>query len=376
MPVPEEDLPVLLPDVEDYKPKGRSPLATAEDWVNTTCPSCGGPARRETDTMDTFVDSSWYFLRYTDADNERAAWDPDVTNYWTPVDQYIGGIEHAILHLLYARFFVKVFADMGLLDSQEPFQKLFTQGMITRDGAKMSKSKGNVISPQPIIERYGADTARAYILFIGPPDQDADWSDEGVEGVHRFLGRLWRLAADVTDRAGRRAPDPNAGTGEGDDLELLRKVHWAIDKVTHDLADRFAFNTAISAVMELVNDASRRRETASDDVMHLAAATAASLIFPFAPHTGADAYELLTGDRVWEQPWPAADPALLERDVVEVAVQVNGKLRDRIQAPRDASREQLEELAREQPNVVRHLEGHEVVKVVVVPGRLVNFVVR
>jgi leucyl-tRNA synthetase len=376
VPVPEEDLPVLLPDVEDYKPKGRSPLATAEDWVNTTCPSCGGPARRETDTMDTFVDSSWYFLRYTDADNDRAAWDPEVTNYWTPVYQYIGGIEHAILHLLYARFFVKVFADMGLLDSQEPFQRLFTQGMITRDGAKMSKSKGNVISPLPIIDRYGADTARAYILFIGPPDQDADWTDEGVEGVHRFLARLWRLAADVAERTGRRAVEPNAGTGEGDDLELLRKVHWAVDKVTNDLADRFAFNTAISAVMELVNEASRRRENASDDVMHLAAATAASLIFPFAPHTGADAYELLTGDRVWEQPWPAADPALLERDVVEIAVQVNGKLRDRIQAPRDASREQLERLARERPNVVRHLEGHDVVKVVVVPGRLVNFVVR
>ncbi len=376
VPIREADLPVLLPDVEDYKPQGRSPLATAEDWVNTTCPSCGGPARRETDTMDTFVDSSWYFLRYTDVDNEQAAWDPAVTNYWTPVDQYIGGIEHAILHLLYARFFVKVFADMGLLDSQEPFQKLFTQGMITRDGAKMSKSKGNVISPEPIIRRFGADTARAYILFIGPPDQDADWSDEGVEGVHRFLGRLWRLAADVAERAGQRAPDPDAGTGEGDDLELLRKVHWAIDKVTNDLADRFAFNTAISAVMELVNDASRRRETASDDVMHLAAATAASLIFPFAPHTGTDAYELLTGDRVWEQPWPAADPALLERDVIEVAVQVNGKLRDRIQTSRDASREQLEVLARERPNVARHLDGHEVVKVVVVPGRLVNFVVR
>ena len=326
--------------------------------------------------MDTFVDSSWYFLRYTDADNDEAAWDPDVTNYWTPVDQYIGGIEHAILHLLYARFFVKVFADMGLLDSQEPFSRLFTQGMITRDGAKMSKSKGNMISPEPYVERYGADTARAYILFIGPPDQDADWTDEGVEGVHRFLGRLWRMAADVSERVGRRAPDPNAGSGEGDDLELLRKVHWAIDKVTNDLAGRFAFNTAIAAVMELVNEASRRRETASDDVLHLAAATAASLIFPFAPHTGADAYELLTGDRVWEQPWPAADPALLERDVIEVAVQVNGKLRDRIQAPADASREQLEALARERPNVVRHLDGHEVVKVVVVPGRLVNFVVR
>jgi leucyl-tRNA synthetase len=376
VPVREEDLPVLLPDVKDYTPQGRSPLAAAEDWVNTTCPNCDGPARRETDTMDTFVDSSWYFLRYTDADNEGAAWDPAITNRWTPVDQYIGGIEHAILHLLYARFFVKVFADMGLLDSEEPFQRLFTQGMITRDGAKMSKSKGNMISPEPYVERYGADTARMYSLFIGPPDQDADWTDEGVEGVHRFVARLWRLAADISEDLGRRPVEQEPGTGAGADLELLRKAHWAIDKVTNDVAGRFAFNTAISAVMELVNEAYRHREEVSPDVLHMAAATAASLIFPFAPHTGTDAYELLTGDRVWEQPWPAADPSLLERDVVEVAVQVNGKLRDRLQTPADASREQVESMARERPNVTRYLDGREVVKVVVVPGRLVNFVVR
>jgi leucyl-tRNA synthetase len=374
--VPEDQLPVELPDVEDYTPKGRSPLAAAEDWVNTTCPNCGGPARRETDTMDTFVDSSWYFLRYTDAENDQAAWDPAITDRWMPVYQYIGGIEHAILHLLYARFFIKAFADMGLLDTQEPFQRLFTQGMITRDGAKMSKSKGNVVSPQPIIERYGADTARTYILFIGPPDQDADWSDEGVEGVHRFLGRLWRLGADVAENGSQRAPDSSAGSGQGDDLELMRKTHWAIDKVTNDLAGRFAFNTAIAAVMELVNEAYRRRDAASPDVLHFATATAASLIFPFAPHTGTDVYEMLTGTRLWEQAWPAADPEYLERDTVVVAVQVNGKLRDRIEAPTDASREQLESLARERPNVARHLDGHDVAKVVVVPGRLVNFVVR
>jgi leucyl-tRNA synthetase len=376
VPVPENQLPVELPEIEDYTPQGRSPLAAAEDWVRTTCANCGGPARRETDTMDTFVDSSWYFLRYTDASNETAAWDPAITDRWMPVYQYIGGIEHAILHLLYARFFVKAFADMDLLKAQEPFQRLFTQGMITRDGAKMSKSKGNVISPAPIVERYGADTARAYILFIGPPDQDADWSDEGVEGVHRFLGRLWRLGADVAEQTGQRPIDPSAGSGAGDDLELLRKAHWAIDKVTNDLAGRFAFNTAIAAVMELVNEAYRRRENASPDVMHFAAATAASLIFPFAPHVGTDVYEALTGDRVWEQPWPPADPALLERDTVVVAVQVNGKLRDRIEAPADASQDQLQSLARERPNVARHLDGHDVAKVVVVPGRLVNFVVR
>ena len=202
VPVAVEDLPVELPDVEDYAPKGRSPLAAAEDWVNTRCPSCDGPARRETDTMDTFVDSSWYFLRYCDARNDEAAWDPGALAEWMPVDQYIGGVEHAILHLMYARFFCKALADLGHLEFQEPFRALFTQGMVTKDGAKMSKSRGNVVSPASLVERVGADAARCYTLFMGPPDQDADWSDEGVEGVHRFLGRLWRLSAETADRAG------------------------------------------------------------------------------------------------------------------------------------------------------------------------------
>src|SRR3954465_5607171 len=376
VPVPEEDLPVVLPDVRDYAPKGRSPLAAAEDWVNTTCPRCGGPATRETDTMDTFVDSSWYFLRYCDALNDDAAWDPEVLRGWMNVDQYIGGIEHAILHLMYARFFVKAFTDMGLLEIQEPFSALFTQGMITRDGAKMSKSKGNMISPVPYVERYGADTARCYILFIGPPDHDADWTDKGVEGVHRFLGRLWRLGADGAEETGRQAALGPLDDPDGADLELMRKAHWAIDKVTDDMAGRFAFNTAIAAVMELVNEGYRHRETAHHSSLHFAAATAASLIFPFAPHTGAEVYELLTGDRVWEEPWPAADLGLLERDTVEVVLQVNGKLRDRVQAAPDTPRDELERLARERPKIQAHVDGHEVVKVVVVPGKLVNFVVR
>ncbi len=377
VPVPEDQLPVELPDIEDFAPKGRSPLAAAEDWVNTTCPICGGPARRETDTMDTFVDSSWYYLRYTDANNDEAAWDRKILDSWTPVDQYIGGVEHAILHLMYARFFVKALADLDLLSAQEPFKALFTQGMITRDGAKMSKSKGNMISPVPYVERYGADTARSYILFIGPPDQDADWSDEGVEGVHRFLARLWRLGTDVAEQTG--GPQPLIGPlepPEGDDLALMRKAHWAIDKVTNDMAGRFAFNTAISAVMELVNEAYRHRETVQPGTLHFAAATAASLIFPFAPHTGAEVYELLTGDRVWETPWPDADLSLLERDVVEIVVQVNGKLRDRMEAPAAATREELEALARAQPNAIAHMDGKQVVKVIVVPSKLVNFVVR
>jgi leucyl-tRNA synthetase len=376
VPVPEDELPVELPDVEDYTPKGRSPLAAAEEWVNTTCPTCGGPARRETDTMDTFVDSSWYFLRYCDAHNEQAAWDPAALREWMPVDQYIGGVEHAILHLMYARFFTKALADLGHLDFQEPFQALFTQGMVTKDGAKMSKSKGNVVSPAAIVERVGADTARCYILFVGPPDQDADWSDDGVEGVHRFLGRLWRLAAETADRAG----GPSAGLSqpaepEGTDLALLRKTHWAIDKVSGDLR-RFAFNTAIAAVMELLNEASRLREEASVPAMRFALGSAASLLFPFAPHVSADIYDRLTGERVWEQPWPEAEEALLEREVYELVCQVNGKVRDRVQASADASPEALKELCRAAPNVRAHLDGRELVKEVVVPGKLVNLVVR
>src|SRR5829696_2049619 len=376
VPVPDDQLPVILPDVRDYKPRGRAPLAAAEDWVNTPCPRCGKPALRETDTMDTFVDSSWYFLRYCDAGNDSAAWDPDVLARWAPVDQYIGGVEHAILHLMYARFFVKALADMGLVQIQEPFRKLFTQGMITREGAKMSKSKGNVISPTPYVERYGADTARCYILFIGPPDQDADWSDSGVEGVHRFLGRLWRLGMEVAERGAARPLASSFDTPAGDDLELLRKAHWAIDKVTGDMSGRFAFNTAIAAVMELVNECYARRGGAGEEALRFAVGTAASLIFPFAPHCGADVYESLTGARVWEEPWPVAEPALLERDEVEIAVQVNGKLRDRMPAPASADRESLVALARGRPRVQAHLDGKDVVKVIVVPSKLVNFVVR
>ena len=376
VPVPEEDLPVELPEIDDYKPKGRSPLAAAEEWVRTACPSCGGEARRETDTMDTFVDSSWYYLRYCDARDEQRAWDPAELREWMPVDQYIGGVEHAILHLLYARFFTKALADLGHLDFQEPFQALFTQGMVTKDGAKMSKSRGNVVSPASIVERVGADTARCYVLFVGPPDQDADWSDEGVEGVHRFLGRLWRLAAETADRAGGAVPGlAGPEWAEGDELALLRKTHWAIEKVSGDMR-RFAFNTAIAAVMELLNEISRLRDSVSLESLRFALGTAASVLFPFAPHTSADVYERLTGERVWEQPWPEADEELLERDSYELVCQVNGKVRDRVQASAEATPEQLKDLCRTAPNVVVHLDGKELVKEIVVPGKLVNLVVR
>ena len=365
--VPDDQLPVELPDISDYKPKGRSPLAAAEDWVNTDCPSCGGPAKRETDTMDTFVDSSWYFLRYCDARNEQAPWDRDVLNGWMAVDQYIGGVEHAILHLMYARFFVKALADLDLLDVQEPFDRLFTQGMVTRDGAKMSKSKGNVVSPRDLVESHGADTARCYILYVGHPAEGGDWSDDGIEGIHRFLSRLYRAAEGM--EAGPVEP-------QGEPSELVRKAHWAIDKVTRDLGERFATHTSIAAVIELVNEITKQRDDVDPSHVRFAVATAASLIFPFAPHLGTELYERLTGDRVWEQPWPVADQSLLVADTFELIVQLNGKLVDRVQAPAGVDEAEQERLATASEKLAGRLDGKEVVKTIVVPGRLVNVVAR
>ncbi|MEA2349020.1 MAG: leucyl-tRNA synthetase [Thermoleophilaceae bacterium] len=373
VPVPEDQLPVELPDVQDYAPKGKSPLAAAEDWVATTCPSCGGAGRRETDTMDTFVDSSWYFLRYCDASNETAPWDRDVLDAWMPVDQYIGGVEHAILHLMYARFFTKALADLDLVGVREPFARLFTQGMVTRDGAKMSKSKGNVVSPGAIVGEHGADTARCYILYVGHPAEGGDWSDDGIEGIHRFLARLWRAAAE--------APAGDADNPAGEPTAVLRKAHWAIDKVSRDLGERFATHTSIAAVIELVNEIYKGRDEMSAmpegvSQLRFAIATAGSLLFPFAPHLGAEVYELMTGRRVWEEPWPVADPALLESDSFELIVQIGGKLRDRIRAPAGASKDELEQLAMGSEKIKAQLEGKEIVKVVVVPGKLVNVVAR
>jgi leucyl-tRNA synthetase len=375
--VPDDQLPVELPDVSDYAPKGQSPLATVSDWVNTECPSCGGPARRETDTMDTFVDSSWYYLRYLDPQNDERPWDRSAVDYWMPVDQYIGGVEHAILHLLYSRFFCKALSDLGELEVQEPFINLFAQGMITREGAKMSKSKGNTVNPAEYVARYGADALRTYICFIGPPDRDADWVDEGVEGVQRFLNRLWRLQREVVERTARSGSTDGA---VGEARELLTKAHWAIDKVTRDLGE-FHLHTAIAAVMELVNEAYRLKDGLYGDEsgaasVRFAATTAAELVFLFAPHLGAEAYQALTGERVWEQPWPQPDRSLLEHDTFTLIVQVNGKLRDQIEAAANAPEEELLRLARSSENVRRHLDGKEVVKEVVVPGKLVNLVVR
>jgi leucyl-tRNA synthetase len=389
VPVPEDQLPVVLPEVEDYAPKGKSPLEAATDWVETDCPSCGSVARRETDTMDTFVDSSWYFLRYLDAGNDQAAWSREAADHWMPVDQYIGGVEHAILHLLYARFFIKALADMGHVGVVEPFANLFTQGMITRDGAKMSKSKGNTVSPADYVARHGADAARTYVCFMGPPERGGDWTDEGVEGVHRFLSRLWRVSSEVAEAdvstgassTGLSLPEGLAERTTGEARELLSKAHWAIDKATRDFTRGFQFNTVIAAVMELVNEIYRTRdglieEEDGRECLRFAVATAASLIQPFAPHLASEVFEQMTGERVWETEWPVADPEMLRSDTVTIVVQVNGKVRDRIEVGEGADKEEILALAREAENVARHLEGTETVKEIVVPGKLVNLVVR
>ena len=360
--VPEEDLPVLLPEVEEYLPKGRSPLAAAEDWVRTACPSCGGEARRETDTMDTFVDSSWYFIRYADPHNDSAPFDRTVADYWLPVNQYIGGVEHAILHLLYARFFTKVMNDLGLVGFREPFARLFTQGMLHYHGAKMSKSKGNVIVPDEYIERYGADACRLYLLFIGPVEQDAEWQDSGFEGIVRFLYRLWRVGMEHADKP---ADDPG-------DTPLARKAHATIDKVTDDIGRRFALNTPIAAVMELVNEISRHPD---DPAARFATETAVSLIQPYAAHIAEELWERLGHERLWTTPWPEADPALLERETFELVVQVNGRVRDRAVVPVGLDEDELVARAKELPRVRAHVDGKEVKKAIVVPGRLVNLVV-
>ncbi|MGZ4430747.1 MAG: leucine--tRNA ligase [Gaiellales bacterium] len=371
VPVPDEQLPVVLPDIRDYAPRGRSPLAAAEDWVNVPCPACGGPAQRETDTMDTFVDSSWYFLRYADARNHTAPFSRAAVDAWLPVDQYIGGVEHAILHLMYARFFTKALYDLGYLGFTEPFINLFTQGMIYYQGAKMAKSRGNVIAPDEMLAHYGADTTRLYTLFLGPPEQDAEWQDGGVAGAHRFLARLWRLVHLVVEECGRGVPSSASADGPGG--ALVRKAHWAIDKVSTDIGRRFSFNTAQSAVHELVSEI-QGTQGAEPEQRRFACATAVSLIHPYAPHIACELWQRLGGERLWDEPWPQADPVLLETDTITYAVQVNGKLRGEVTVPTEMDPAELIARARAVPNVAAHLDGRRVTKEIVVPGRLVNLV--
>ena len=363
VPVPDDELPVVLPDIEDYKPQGRPPLAQAEDWVNVPCPSCGGAGKRETETMDTFVDSSWYFLRYCDPRNDAEPFDRALVDYWNPVDLYIGGVDHATMHMIYARFWVKVLNDLGYVGFREPFASFYSNGWVTSGKTKISKRSGKTPGPDEFVERLGADAVRLCILFLGPANEDMEWTDEAAEGMARFVRRLWRVVNEVAEGAPSGAPENGA---------LARKAHATIAKATDDIGRRFAFNTAISAVMELVNELSRE-PTGPDS--RFAAETAVSLIQPYAPHVAEELWQRLGRERLWEEPWPQADAALLERSTFELVVQVNGRVRDRLEVDAGLAEEELVAAAKASPRVQAHLNGEEPRQTIVVPRKLVNFVV-
>ena len=381
VPVPDDQLPVLLPAQIEITQQGGSPLSRVPEFVNTTCPKCGGPARRETDTMDTFVDSSWYFYRYTDAKNANAPFDPKIAQYWFPIDQYIGGVEHAILHLIYSRFWTKVMRDLGLVLNDEPAQRLFTQGMVIKDGAKMSKSKGNVISPDDMVASYGADSTRMYALFAAPPDRDLDWQEDGVAGVSRFLARVWRLATKHA-AAARTGRSQTAEAPSGLSLKLLRKLHQTTAKITLDFEGRWHFNTCVAAIMELVNDlqAADAQLTAGEipaPVILELLRTLVLLLAPFAPFLAAELWDELGEDgAVLRAPWPKSDPGLAKEDEIEIPVQINGKLVTLVRVAAGADPKTLEASALADEKVQSRIAGKTVVKVIVVPGRAVNLVVK
>ena len=383
VPVPEEDLPVMLPTDIQFTGKGKSPLTESKTFLHTSCPNCGGPATREVDTMDTFVCSSFYFLRYTDPKNTEVPFSREKTDYWMAVDQYIGGVEHAILHLLYARFFTKVLYDMGLSPVDEPFDNLLTQGMVLKDGAKMSKSKGNVVSPEEIIQKYGADTARLFILFAAPPERDLEWSDKGVEGCYRFLNRVWRFVIDYKDRFEEdKVVAIDVANLTSEDKELRYVLHNTIQRVTVDIRERFNFNTAISAIMELVNAMYQYRDRVPEDKQNLAVVREAVqnliiMLAPFAPHIASEMWEIIGNtSSVHENPWPEYDPDAMVKDEVEMVVQINGKVRDRFTTDIDASREEIEKTVLALDKIKEYIGDKNVVKVIVVPKKLVNIVIK
>jgi len=361
VPVPDDELPVLLPEVSDYRPKGQPPLASNEEWLHVPCPRCGGPGTREAETMDTFVDSSWYFLRYCDPHDDRAPFERRLVDYWMPIDQYIGGIDHAKGHLLYSRFFVKALNDMGMLGFREPFARLFHQGWVKLAGKRMSKSQGGV-SPDELLDQFGADPIRVYILFQGPADQDIDWSPDGIEATVRFIRRFWRI---VHDAAARPASPADVAT------PLAVKAHETIARVTDDIDRRFVFNTPIAAVMELVNELARMPD---DPAARFAAETAVSLLQPYTPHVCEELWEALGHSRLWKAAWPSHDPALLARETVVLVLQVNGKVRDRIEVPAGLPEEELIARAKASEKVQAHIDGSEP-RAFVVPDKLVNLVV-
>ncbi|MZQ76009.1 MAG: leucine--tRNA ligase [Peptoclostridium sp.] len=375
MPVKEDSLPVMLPTDVVFSGKGESPLTTSEEFMYTECPCCGGKAKRETDTMDTFIDSSWYFLRFIDPKNESLPFDKQLVQKWMPVDQYIGGVEHAILHLLYSRFFVKALRDCGMLDFEEPFKNLLTQGMVLKDGSKMSKSKGNVVSPIEIIEKYGADTARLFILFAAPPERDLEWSDQAVEGCYRFINRIWRLAGDILEMEGAAA----SSEFTKEDKQMSYALNAAIKKVTDDVSGRFNFNTAISALMELINEMYKYKDL-PDRKPELLKASLESLILmisPFIPHAAEELWEM-SGKQgsVHEQSWPSYDEDALVKDEVEVVIQINGKVRGKMSIPSGVSKEEMEKLALEDARIKELVADKSIAKLIVVPGKLVNIVVK
>ena len=378
VPVPDEGLPVVLPTDIEFPESGRSPLPDLDWWVSVSCPVCGGPARRETYTMDTFVESSWYFYRYACPRYSKGIIEPETDRYWLPVDQYIGGIEHAILHLLYSRFFTKVLRDMQIKKWDEPFTNLLTQGMVIKDGAKMSKSKGNVVDPEELVDKYGADTVRLFCLFAAPPERDLDWTSEGVEGAYRFQGRVWNLVLQHKDLP----IAPAAGTQTDRARSIRRLTHKTIRRVTDDIRQRFHFNTAVAAVMEMTNELARvtPEEVASaSDVaaaMREAVRAVVVLLSPFVPHIAEELWEGL-GEKpgMVKIPWPSYDPELLKTDEVTIVVQVNGKKRAEVLVPADASEEQVKQAALAEANVQRFVEGKTVRKIVLVPGKILNVVV-
>ena len=380
--VPDEDLPVLLPDNVQIGKTTRNPLLSVPEWYNVKCPQCGADARRETDTMDTFVDSSWYYARYTDPKNDKQPFDPDKANFWLPVDQYIGGIEHACMHLLYSRFICKFMRDLGWIKYDEPFLRLLTQGMVLKDGAKMSKSRGNVVDPNYIIDRYGADTLRVFLLFASPPDKDVEWSDEGIMGAFRFLNRIWRLIDENLELIKK-------GSALGPDYKqispamrnLLYRMHKTIKKWREDCLDRMQFNTAIAAVMEFLNDclAIKDLENLSDNDLAVYAQACAifpHLIYPFAPHLAEELWQKLGNERLLhESGLPNYQERFLQLDKITYVIQVNGKIRGKIEVEPDLSEEELKQLALAVDNVKRHISDKEIKKIIVVPGKMVSIAV-
>lgn len=379
--VPEDQLPVRLPEDVSFTAGAKSPLATSEEFVHCKCPKCGADATRETDTMDTFLCSSWYYLRYTDAHNDKMPFDKELNNYWGPVDQYIGGIEHAILHLLYSRFFVKVLRDAGLVDYDEPFSNLLTQGMVIKDGAKMSKSLGNVVSPEEILSKYGADTARLFILFAAPPERELEWSDQGVEGSFRFLNRIWRIVQAFEAVLAQKVTEYDHSNLSEADKDLRRVLHGSIKKVTNDIETRFNFNTAISTMMELVNALYAYKEAVKEPnagLVYEAISDLIKMMSPFVPHITEELWRgaIDANSSVHEQSWPECDEEALKVDNVEIVLQVNGKVRGRLTVPAEATKEELEKIAMADANVQAHIGDATVRKVICVPGRLVNIVAK